>query len=537
MRPPGPVELGSASSSTTEASPAPQAPWGRLEILLFLACCAVVTFFLLFKLGDVPAGFFIDENAVGFNARCIDRSLRDQYGVFMPLFFRALEDYKSPLYVYATALIELPLGASTFAVRLTSTVYAIGMAVALFFLIRSLTGRPVLSRWMSLLSLLIPSLFFSARTAISETSSLPFWLTLALLAIRRFQLNPSHRRAALAGAAIGLVTYTYTTARLLAPLLLLATAICFYSERRFRRFLPTLVGAGAALGLPTAIFMLMHPGALDGRFRSSVSVFRDHPSIALGLGRMVSTYFQHLASPDFLFRTGQQGPHSQWLSSGGGFLPLWLFAPLVLGVTSLWAGRSNPFYRLLGLALLISPIPVSLTWGDLPHTSRFLHFAVLAIIVGSIAISEWIQTTRPARWVTVFLLCIALSEGAVNLSNYFVDYAQSFGNVGGYDLGKTDALRLAFAQRKHGEGIFVPHAFFDYDELGRAAAFIGDFDCADFRTRALDDLGVHDLTNRTPTSGSLVVLAGGRPPATESELVGLAKRPNGTVMWSVYRMP
>jgi len=507
-------------------------PADRVELALFGLVAATVLFFLFFRLGSVPAGSFSDEVSAGFNARCIDRTLRDQYGTLLPLFFRALEDYKSPLFIYAVALTEGVLGPSPIAVRLPSALYAIGTAVLLFFLLRSLTRSSVLARWMALLSLLVPSLFFYARSGFSEASSLPFWLVLALWMLRRFERIPSHRRAAIAGACIGLVTYSYTTARLLAPLLLAAACLSFWLAPRFRRFVAAMLAGGAALGAPMAVFMLVHPGAVDKRFREAVSVWRDHPTTRVAVERIVGTYFQHLASLDFLFRTGQ---HLDWVNAGEGLLPLWLFAPVVLGIASLWRRRKDAYFRVLSALWLISPIPVALTWENLPHTTRYLHFAIVALVVGALALSDAIAAVRPSRGTLALMLVAALGEGALSLRTYFVDYATRFANEGGYDDDMGNALQLAFARRKTGEPVYLPGSFFDIS--GVRIAFYADLDPVAYRTKKLDDVGIHASGWHRPEKGAIVVEPGRSAPSGGARLLGTASRPNGTVVWSVYRVP
>ncbi len=536
----------------TEAPPIAHPRWRRQELVLFSVIGAFVLFLIFFRLGDVPAGVFIDESSVAFNARCIDTDLRDQYGAFMPLFFRALDDYKSPLYVYAVSLTELPLGQSILAERLVSALYACGMALMLFVLLRSLTGMPILARWMALLSLLVPSLFFYARTGFSEASCFPFWLCVALVGIRHFQVDPSYRSGALAGASIGLLTYSYTTARLLAPLLLAGLVVCFYQDPKYRKMLGAVIAAATALWLPIGVFIFLHPGALGLRFEM-VSAFRDHPSFVTSVQRVSATYLQHLASPDLFFRTGQTGEHSQWHGSGDGLLPLWLFAPLALGAVVLWSRRGDPFYRLLGVAWLISPIPASLTWDNsLPHTNRILHFALLAVVIGALAIAHWIETASPERGALVIMVCVALSEGALSARKYFTEYAISFENKGGYDLGKTDVLKLLFAMRNNSEEVFLPRIFFDMSPMERTIAFAGQLSCDDLRTRSLDELGIHNvdwlppyaelsvqaLTRDTkpPPSGSFVVGSGTQGSTPGLDQVGQTRRPNGSVLWSIYRV-
>src|ERR1700735_2486091 len=84
--------------------------WSPWEWLAFGICAAALLLSLISTLGRTPTGAFSDECSVGYNARAIDRTLADQYGTPLPLFFRALEDYKSPLFVYAAAVTEAVFG-------------------------------------------------------------------------------------------------------------------------------------------------------------------------------------------------------------------------------------------------------------------------------------------------------------------------------------------------------------------------------------------------------------------------------------------
>jgi hypothetical protein len=299
---------------------------------------------------------------------------------------------------------------------------------------------------------------------------------------------------------------------------------------RYRRFLPAMALTGAAIGLPTAVFIMKHPNALDQRFREAVSVWRDHPTTGEVAKRITGTYFQHLASLDFLFRTGS---HTDWVNIGEGLLPLWLFAPLVLGIGSLWRRRKEPFYRVLVALWLFSPIPVSLTWENLPHTNRYLHFGAIALVVGALGLADFIDAARPRRALLAGLVCAALGEGALSLRTYFDDYATRFANAGGYDNDMGRALETVFANRKHAEQVYLPPTFFDLS--GVRIAFYADMDPVDFRTTRFDDLGIHFNSGRFD-AGAIVVMYGSQAPAGGS-LLGKADRPNGMVAWSVYRMP
>ena len=520
-------------SETSPAVPLPAAaPLDRaaaLERATWALTASSVAFLYFFRLGGVPPGLFLDETSVGYNARAIGRTLADQYGNFLPLFFRALEDYKSPLYVYASALTEAVFGPTAFAVRLPSALYAMGMAIALYFLIRRLTGREALARWVPVLALLAPSIFTYGRHAVSETSSFPFWLVLALLALLRLERDPSWRSGALAGAALGICTYTYTTGRLLAPLMVGVAAICFWVEPRYRRAVLGLLGGGALLGLPMGVFMLRHPHTLDKRFHT-LWILKDDPSWGVALQRAVVHYAQHL-SLDFLFRTGDRVTPRH--NIGVGLLPVWLALPLVLGLWSLWRRRESPTARFVLALVALSPIPVSLCHDAWPHASRMLHFVPVAYLLAALAIEDWLATSKPSRALVALGLCLALAEGAGFLESYFVDYPPAAQPQ--FDGGAGEALRLAFAARQGDEPLYAPDSFFIFD--GTYLQFWGDLDPVRFRQVGLEGLGIHRWRPDSQyPPGSLVILPGSmRPFGGPATLVGTAPRTGGGVAFSVWK--
>src|SRR5262249_2166654 len=139
---------------------------------------------------------------------------------------------------------------NAFAMRLPSALYAFGMAIAMYFFLRRLTNREKLARWLALLSLLVPSIFTYARIAVSETSCLPFFFVLALNAFLAFELRPTARNAVLLGALLGVITYTYTTSRLLAPLMVATCVLVFAGNTKIRPKLLLVMSAAALMTMP-----------------------------------------------------------------------------------------------------------------------------------------------------------------------------------------------------------------------------------------------------------------------------------------------
>ena len=89
--------------------------------------------FRLYQLGKTPNALEWDEVALGYDAYSILKTGRDQFGKFMPVTFRSLDDYKPPIYEYATVPSVAIFGLTPFAVRLPSALSGIGMVFVLFF--------------------------------------------------------------------------------------------------------------------------------------------------------------------------------------------------------------------------------------------------------------------------------------------------------------------------------------------------------------------------------------------------------------------
>jgi len=69
------------------------------NILIAIAIAALLR---LPFLATYPNGFFVDEAANGYEAYALLKTQHDSYGVFMPLFLQAMDDYRTALYKYIT---------------------------------------------------------------------------------------------------------------------------------------------------------------------------------------------------------------------------------------------------------------------------------------------------------------------------------------------------------------------------------------------------------------------------------------------------
>ena len=111
-------------------------PGVLLPLIVLLAA-----FLRFWQLGKIPEGFHADEAAFGYNAYSLRLTARDEYGQFLPLVLRSLDDYKGAVYAYLTIPFLKFFDLSELAVRLPSAIFGVLLIVLTYLLVIKLTGR------------------------------------------------------------------------------------------------------------------------------------------------------------------------------------------------------------------------------------------------------------------------------------------------------------------------------------------------------------------------------------------------------------
>jgi 4-amino-4-deoxy-L-arabinose transferase-like glycosyltransferase len=269
----------------------------RIEMLL-LAVSLLVAVAYFKDVPNNPVGFFVDEASIAYNAFTISQHGTDEYGYVFPLYFRAFGEYKSPVYIYALATLLWFTGPSILASRLLSAVAGLAAAMLLGVLGARLTDRRIVGFIVFISAALTPWIFEISRL-VFEVSLFPALLALFLLLLHRASKNEqwSWRIAAVLGALLGLMFYTYSVGRLLAPFFAVGLAL-FFTRRRWRGVLLTWAVFGLTL-LPFAVFTLRHPGALSERFKHVTFVKPEHTRAEV-LGRFVQNYARNFSPRSWL---------------------------------------------------------------------------------------------------------------------------------------------------------------------------------------------------------------------------------------------
>jgi len=112
-----------------------------------------------------PPSLNWDEVSHGYNAYSILETGKDEWGVRLPLIFKAYGDFKLPVYIYITAISEFLLGLNVLAVRLPSILAGITSIIFTFKLVKLLFKNNFLALLSAFLVTIEPWSLFLSRGA------------------------------------------------------------------------------------------------------------------------------------------------------------------------------------------------------------------------------------------------------------------------------------------------------------------------------------------------------------------------------------
>jgi Dolichyl-phosphate-mannose-protein mannosyltransferase len=429
---------------------------GRPAVSLGVGAVLVVVAFQLWITPSNPPGFHRDEAALSYNGYSISTTLRDEDGGFLPLFFRSFDDYKSPLYPYVLAGVFRVTGPHAEVARGLSAVLVLVAVLLLGLLAKQVTGSALIAVVVVVLAGLTPWLFELGRVAIEATTE-PLLITLLLLALARAWRRKTWRvsEGVAVGVVLGLLLYSYTGNRLLAPLL--AGALVIFAGRGRWRWLLAAWGTFGVFLLFLGVYQLRHPGALTARY-GATSIARDEPSWIWFVLQAIANWF-HDINPWFWATTGDSVPYIY--NGGYGALYGAVVALAIAGaVIVLVVRRHDLWWRYVLVATLLAPIPAALTVDR--HTQvRLAALPVLCLVLAIPAIEVLIAAMRRRR-----VVGIAIGLLALTVAVQFLQFLHSYTTRGPervvlFEAGVKPLLDQAFAK---GKPIYI-----DFDDRGAQA--------------------------------------------------------------------
>lgn len=389
----------------------------------------------LYKIGDIPPSVYWDEASIGYNAYSIGVDLKDEWGKFLPIHFRAFGEFKLPVYIYSVVPFVKILGLNATAVRLPAVFYSLGSLILIYLLTKKITDREWVGVLASFIFSVSPWYFIFSRTGYEATAGVFFFLA----AIYLFLLASKRNIFSVLGVlAIIASIYSYTSFRIISPIALFAFLIIFY-RKSFRKkviyfilsillFILSLVpivrlfiyDAGFSRAEGFALFpSIAQVYDLSGKPHLQIIFNRDAKiNWWSNLAQVGKNYLSHF-SGSFLITSGDMNPRSQIPGHGELY---WIDIPLIL--MGLYAViRSKNFLYFLPVAMLIiSPIPAALT-KESPHALRSILAAPSFAIIASFGTAYLKENLKQFSTLLVILVIAAYY---LSFENYGFDFLTKY---------------------------------------------------------------------------------------------------------------
>lgn len=351
-------------------------------IVISLFLIILLGFFLRFyKLGQAPAGLYLDEAGQGYSAYSVLKTGKDEFGMPFPAAFRSFNDFKTPVYIYLIVPLIPVFGLNTFSIRFPSFIFSVLSLPLLYFLILKLSDNSSKSKLFALVATLFlaisPWHILFGRTNFECNVA----LFLVLLAYYLFQIALEKPWVLiLSSVFFSLALPAYHSERILVPLIVLFLLVKNFKTLISPKYLKySILGLFLALiiTLPT-ILILQTPGFMARV--STLSIFSSQNS--WGIKEWPSLYLSYF-SPRYLFWLGDSGPRSSY--PGLSVFFLWQLPLYLHGLSLLFTKEISPKLKhFILLLLILSPLPASLT-RDPFSTIRALPLVIPLILICSLS--------------------------------------------------------------------------------------------------------------------------------------------------------
>jgi len=392
-----------------------------------LVILALAVFLRIVGLNIVPPELFGDEIDVGYQAYSLLHTGRDLYRQILPTYIRSLSEPRAPLLMYATVPTIAAFGNTAWGVRIPSAVWGSLAPIILFLLVYQTTKSKPISFLSSLALAVMPWHIYYSRAAFEVVIMLDLIMLGTLLFLKkRFEFCVLN---------FALAMYTYSTAVLFVPLLILALVL-------ISKKIPSVLSMSLFVILIAPLAYHIIFGFASSRFNNisltndpdeiqkMLTLRKQNPTLA---GRIFTNQYESTLhrfwdnymrsfSTEFLFVRGD--PNSrQSIQVIGQLLPI-TFPFILVGLW--WLISRKQWVWLFWLAL--APIPASLTVGGGFHATRlFLMIPPLAVVIGA-GIYQFKKPTLIS--IIFFLISIQLVWAGYYYWTYYPRVSQRWWQVG-----------------------------------------------------------------------------------------------------------
>jgi len=444
----------------------------NLLILIIL----VAIFLRFWNLDKNPPSLTWDETAWGYNAYSLGIDGKDEFGRFLPLdYIESFGDFKPPVYAYLSILQVKLLGLNEFAVRFPSALFGVLTVLVTYFLTKRIFWSSKQKELYSILSSLFlaisPWHIMLSRAAFEANVATFFLATGVFLFLKGIQDKKQYVIFSIVSFIISI--YTFNTARIVAPLLVLFLGFFFRKqliENKKQTFIAILVGI--ILILPTFRFLLSPQASL--RFKE-VNIFSDS-SVVITANQEIAndnnafwskilhnrrfgyalSYLRHYFdnfNPSFLFIKGDGNP--KFSTQDVGQMYLWDLPFLVIGSLILFKKRTG-FWWIIPAWILIGILPAA-TARETPHALRIETTLPTFQILVAYGFSQFLLYIRSHsklfKPVIIFLSFLLFANFFYFFRNYNVHYPYLFS--GEWQYGYKDAIGYVKSVESNYDKIYI----------------------------------------------------------------------------------
>ncbi|NCS97880.1 MAG: hypothetical protein GW762_04800 [Candidatus Pacebacteria bacterium] len=411
--------------------------WLPLGIFIFALVLRV------FLLGDIPWGFQWDEASYAYNAYSIMLTGKDEWNISHPLFLKAFGDYKPALLSYAMIPFFKTFSVSEFSARLPVVLLASLGIVGFYFFLKKKSG--VFAAIVGAVVLaLSPWHMHYSRIAFDPMVSLSFML----MGLAFFGEVKSLKKRLLGILFFTIAMYTYNSARVFIPVLIILHEVFLYPKKELKKYLQSngVVIVVAALSIAVILASTLTSSAGD---RARKVFFWDaqvatseveqgiYRSVVTGLpfirvfhnkgiyisNTFITQYMSHF-SPEFLLKNNNQSPAFSF--SHAGYM-LSVFIPFLL--LGLFSKKRKGLWWFFFVWLIASPIPSSLSISA-PNGNRALlmlpalsYFIVLGIEI-VFELLQKVPTVVLSGSIRVGIIGILIFANLVYLRDYYLFFPE-----------------------------------------------------------------------------------------------------------------
>jgi len=345
---------------------------------LLILIVLVAAFLRFFELNSLPPSLSWDEAAIGWNAKTIWQTRRDEFGTLLPLSFLSFGDHKSPVYIYLTAPIVGLFGLNAFTVRFLSALAGVLAVVVFYFLTAELMPKyRCLSLTAAAFLAVSPWHIMMSRPAFEPNLALLFVLLSLLFFFKGLKQKPY---LWLSSLFFALSLYTYHSPKIFSVLMMVALLLVYR-----QKLLSGKLKKNALLVLSLTLILIapLISDTLAGggtRFSGTSIFFEQGQLKTINFSliiELIKNYFVHF-SPRFLFLGGKTIPRIQLQHQG---LLLIVQAPfLLVGLWQLFKNRQKPWAQVIFAWLLIAPLPAMIGF-EVPHPIRSYQLLPVLLII------------------------------------------------------------------------------------------------------------------------------------------------------------